>query len=171
MASRPSSRVLAPPGGGSSDIFGTPANYTPPQPATLSAQRAAANMSSSVFGGGGGGGVQQQQYVQPQQQQQQQYVQPQQQQKMAAGGSGSQANMGGYGSYDITGKPTSRVLAPPGGGSSISFGAPPPQQQVCLWLGALIMNALLNSLAHLFVSGIGPTNRSGRSTSCCQCSV
>jgi len=136
---RPSSRVSAPPGGSGSDIFGTSASYVPPQPVTISAQRAAQNMSSSVFAGPGAS--------QPAQQQRQQ---PQQQQQQAAGGSASQSNMGGYGSYDITGKPTSRVLAPPGGGSSISFGAPQPQVAQQQPSGVAAQRAAANSQSSVF---------------------
>merc|ERR1719229_1121798 len=43
----------------------------------------------------------------------------------AAGGSASLKNAGGYGNLDIHSKPSSRVLAQPGGGSSNIFGGGP----------------------------------------------
>ena len=112
---QPSSRVLAPPGGGSSNIFNQPPAAVPGFANTEAGRRAAAAAQSNIVGA-----------APPQQQQQQragtapQQGQPQQGQQ-GYGGSGSQANMGGYGSYNID-QPSSRVLAPPGGGSSISFG-------------------------------------------------
>merc|ERR550532_2092208 len=74
-------------------------------------------MQSNISMGGG---------APPQQQQQQRPPQQQQRQQGAAGGSASQSNMGGYGTYDIN-KPSSRVLAPPGGASSNIFGGGPSQ--------------------------------------------
>lgn len=116
---KPSSRVLAPPGGGSSNIFGQ--GPTGPAPTQQYSDHRA--MQSNVNFGGAQPMIGGPMTAQPQQQQQQM-------QQQAAGGSGSRSNMGGYGSYDIN-QPSSRVLAPPGGGSSNIFGAgpaPTPQQ-------------------------------------------
>ena len=60
------------------------------------------------------------------------------------GGAGSISNMGGYGTYDVD-KPSSRVLRPPGGGSSFSLGGgdydAPSQQgrRVCLLFSGCVI--------------------------------
>jgi hypothetical protein len=141
--------VLAPPGGASSGIFGNgqnqPSSYAntqagqtamraaksdifgagPPQQKANYANNAtgataARSAQSNIFGAPTDNMVQQTQQPKGGRMQHHQ-GQVQQQDGQTAGGGASQQNMGGYGSYDIN-KPSSRVLAPPGGGSSITFG-------------------------------------------------
>merc|ERR1712212_1411119 len=97
---RPTSRVLAPPGGGSSNIFGTDA----PTPIESKAKAAARHQqSSSIFGG------------QPEKQAAQTpKTQPQRADPIVS-------SQDGVGTRTVQ-KPSTKVHAPPGGHSSISFG-------------------------------------------------
>merc|ERR1719273_2903416 len=99
--SKPSSRVLSQPGGGSSNIFGGPSQSTK-KGGVKKTQRGGGTQQQRGGGrgqqrGGGRG-------------------------RGAAGGSASLSNSGGYGNLDIHSKASSRVLAQPGGGSSGIFG-------------------------------------------------
>merc|ERR1719273_2930589 len=99
--SKPSSRVLSQPGGGSSNIFGGPSQSTK-KGGVKKTQRSGGTQQQRGGGrgqqrGGGRG-------------------------RGAAGGSASLSNSGGYGNLDIHSKASSRVLAQPGGGSSGIFG-------------------------------------------------
>lgn len=112
ISDRPTSRVLAPPGGGSQISFGgpdvaTPAKATPapaaqgqPKPQSVTPPPASSPATSSqMYGSGSKDEVEghlKNNYSRP---------------------SGAQ-NVGNF----ITGRPSSKVLAPPGGKSQISFG-------------------------------------------------
>ncbi|EFJ40864.1 hypothetical protein VOLCADRAFT_121666 [Volvox carteri f. nagariensis] len=116
ITDRPSSHVTAPPGGHSSVQLG---GYTEPQPAghyqqpppMLQAPYASSMQNANAYGATSGdvrGGSLANNYSRP----------------------GGQQNVGNF----ITDRPSSRVLAPPGGTSQISFGdygaQPPPSHNV-----------------------------------------
>merc|ERR1719273_2771133 len=106
--SKPSSRVLSQPGGGSSNIFGGPSQTK--KGGVKKTQRSGGTQQQRGGGRGqqrGGGRGQQRGGGRG---------------RGAAGGSASLSNSGGYGNLDIHSKASSRVLAQPGGGSSGIFG-------------------------------------------------